>query len=212
MPSCTPATKTASRPCPAGCTTTTTTVPTPLWEAEAHANPQQRPREPHLEAHSSASWMLRPSVGCLARASSPSGHRCCCRSFPRPWLDSGWRASPRARPTCECRGCLRTAACARPSTSCAPPVATVNHWPNSPGRGDAGSPPCLDTCPRPTVGWLVARGGAAVSDGDRPNIPTGRHGHLPPGVPLHPPHVMSKPRTDPSGPSALEGMSDLEPR
>ena len=72
--------------------------------------------------------------------------------------------------TCECRGCLRTVACARPSTGCNPLVATVDHWPNSPGRGDAGSPPCLDTCPRPTVGWLVARGGAAVSDGDRPNI------------------------------------------
>ena len=39
MPSCTPATKTASRPCPAGCTITTTTVPTPLWEAEAPCKP-----------------------------------------------------------------------------------------------------------------------------------------------------------------------------
>jgi hypothetical protein len=46
----------------------------------------------------------------------------------------------------------------------------------------------------------------------RSHGPVGRQLNLPPRIPLHPPHMMSKPRTDPSGPPTLEGMRDLEPR
>ena len=46
----------------------------------------------------------------------------------------------------------------------------------------------------------------------RPHAPGVDTGTSPPRFPLHRLHVISKPRTDPSGPSALEGMSDLEPR
>ena len=41
----------------------------------------------------------------------------------------------------------------------------------------------------------------------RPDGPAGRHLNLPPGLPLRPPNVMSRPRTDPSGPPP-EGRPD----
>jgi hypothetical protein len=51
------------------------------------------------------------------------------------------------------------------------PAATVDRGPESPDRDDAAYPPPLDTWTQPTVGVTCGRaGGAAVSDGDRPNI------------------------------------------
>jgi hypothetical protein len=51
-----------------------------------------------------------------------------------------------------------------------PPATTVDRRPDHPGRGDAGSPPCLDTYRSRWSVWSPASGGATVSDGDRPNI------------------------------------------